>query len=71
MFSITAFEQWLGELPQLVGIDESHAISRFFDRADLQALTFFDDLYELGRLHQRIERACIEPRGAAVENADL
>ena len=50
--TVAAFEQGLGYLPQLLRVDESHAVGHLLDAADFQALPFFNDLHEVSRLHE-------------------
>ena len=47
-------------------VDVPHAPGDFFDAADLQSLPLFDDLDVLRCLHERMVRAGVKPRHAAV-----
>ena len=53
------------------GVDEPLAVGDLLGRADLQPLALLDHAHELGRLHQRLEGAGVQPRRPPVQHADL
>src|ERR1700761_5162999 len=66
--AVAALGKWLHQRGQLVVGDEALAPRDFLDTADLEALPVLDDLDELAGLHQRGERARVEPGRAAVQD---
>ena len=71
IFAVAALLQRLGELEQLLGVDEALAPGDLLDARDFQALPLLDDAHEHARIEQRIVGAGIEPRRAASQSLDV
>ena len=66
--AVAGLGQLVAEPAEGVVVDPAGAPGDLLDAADLVALPGLDDLDELAGLHQRLEGAGVEPRGAAGEH---
>jgi len=57
--------------PQLIGRDPTLAEGNLLQAGNLQALTVFDDVDELGGLDQGVVRARVQPGRAAAEQLNM
>ena len=71
VLAIAALLERLGELQQLLGVDEALAPGDLLDARHFQPLPLLDDAHEHAGIEQRIVRAGIEPRRAAPEPLDV
>ena len=52
---------------QARGVNPAHAESNLFEHSHLEALAVFDCLNKVGRLHERVDCAGVEPGESAAE----
>src|SRR6266404_1850682 len=71
ILAVTAFFQRLGQLHQLIGVDETRAPGDLFNAGHFQSLSFLDDADERAGIEQGIVSAGIKPGRTPAQTFDV
>ena len=70
VLTVTVVPHRLGETPDLLRVDVTHAEGNLFGTGNLEPLPRFEHVHERGRFDQRVVRSRVEPGRSAAEDLD-